>query len=97
MGCDKHQARPNFRAFSISDAMTYDLFGEVPVTEDDLFYWVQAVAPRWLAPERSYRNYVRNWNVADKVRHAKISGTFDQIIDKPRNVWHARLSLSAIV
>jgi hypothetical protein len=28
--------------------MPYDLFGEIPVTEDEIFEWVSAVAPRWL-------------------------------------------------
>lgn len=83
--------------FSIADAMTYDLFGQVPITEDDLFLWVQAVAPRWLTPERAYRNYVKSWNVADKVRYAKIDGTFDTIIERPARVWHARLSLATII
>ena len=74
-----------------------DLFGEVVVTEDDLFNWVQAVAPLYLTPERSYRNYVRSYDVASKVRYAKLAGTFCAIIDKPRRPWHARIALSQIL
>jgi hypothetical protein len=75
----------------------YDLFGEIPVTESDIYAWVSAVAPRWLTPERSYRGYVQNWNVADKVRTAKLRGEFDQIIEQQREPWHARLALASIV
>lgn len=75
----------------------FDLFGEIPVTEDDLRAWVAAVAPRWLEPERSYRNYVRSWNVADKVRAAKLRGEFDTITSRPAPSYHARLALAAIV
>lgn len=77
--------------------MPYDLFGEIPVTEDDMRAWVAAVSPRWLYPERSYRSYVRGWNVADKVRAAKLAGTFDAITSQPATAWHARLALAAIV
>lgn len=76
--------------------MPYDLFGEIPVTEDDIFAWVAAVAPRWLTSERSYRGYVRSWNVAGKVRAAKLAGTFDDVVSRPREAWHARLSLVSI-
>lgn len=79
------------------ERMCYDLFGEIPVTEDDIFNWVAAVAPRWLTPERSFRNYVRSWGIADKVRAAKAAGTFEQIIEKPAHAWHARLALCAII
>jgi hypothetical protein len=76
----------------------YDLFGEIPVTEDDLFCWVAAVSPRWLRPERSYRLYLASWNVAAKVKAAKAAGDFDHIIANPARVtpWHARLPLDVI-
>jgi hypothetical protein len=38
----------------------FDLFGQVPVLESDFVAYVAAVAPRWLAPERSFNNYVKN-------------------------------------
>lgn len=75
----------------------YDLFGEIPVLESDLTAWVAAVAPRWLEPPRQFRNYVRNYDVAGKVRAAKLAGVFETIIEHPRIAYHARLSLAAIV
>lgn len=77
--------------------MTYDLFGEIPVTEDDVFDWVAAVAPRWLEPERSFRGYVRAYNVPDKIRAAKLAGTFDAITANRHSPWHARLALDAVL
>ena len=77
--------------------MCYDLFGEVPVTEDEILAWVAAVAPRWLSSERAYRLYVQSWNVADKIRAAKLAGTFHAMTEKPRRAFHARLSLDAVI
>lgn len=74
-----------------------DLFGEVPVTEDDLVAWVAAVAPRWLATERAFTNYCRSWDVPGKIRAAKQAGTFDERVKKPGSFWHARLALAAIL
>jgi hypothetical protein len=56
-----------------------DLFGEIRVTLDDLRAWVAAMSPVNLE-ERNYENYLRRYNVADKVRAAKRSGEFDTII-----------------
>lgn len=67
------------------------------MTEDDLYQWVRAVSPRWLSPEKSYRNYVRTYNVAAKVRHAKLVGTFDSIVARPAPQYHARLALHSII
>ncbi|MEG1117960.1 MAG: hypothetical protein RSE46_23195, partial [Janthinobacterium sp.] len=53
-----------------------DLFGEVAVIEDDLYDWVASVAPLDLSP-RAFANYVRGYDVAAKVRHAKLHGMFD--------------------
>lgn len=77
--------------------MTYDLFGEIPVTHDEVYMWVAAVAPRWLQPESAYQRYVRSWDVPAKIRAAKAAGTFHQTIEKPGTPWHARLALSAVV
>jgi hypothetical protein len=84
----------SFHAFS---AMCYDLFGEFPVTEDDIISWVAAVAPRWLSPEQSFRHYVHAWNVPDKIRSAKLAGMFHEITARPRTPWHARLALDAVI
>lgn len=77
--------------------MPYDLFGEVPVTEDEIFDWVAAVAPRWLTPQRAFEGYVRSYNVAAKIRAAKLDGTFHQIIENRSHPWHARLALAAVL
>lgn len=73
-----------------------DLFGEVPVLESEIVDWVEAVAPRWLTPEHSFRGYVRGYDVAGKIRAAKLAGVYEQIIDQRPQVWHARLALAAI-
>ncbi|MAF00897.1 MAG: hypothetical protein CME86_00575 [Herbaspirillum sp.] len=77
--------------------MCRDLFGEVPVTEDDVYRWVQAISPRWLTPERSYLNYVRTWGVVDKIKQAKLRGDFESIIDRPQPAYHVRFALNAII
>lgn len=56
-----------------------DLFGEVPITFDDLRAWVASTSPVNLE-ERNYDNYLRRYNVVDKVRAAKTSGDFERII-----------------
>lgn len=61
-----------------------DLFGDVQVTLDDLHAWVAAIAPAWTSSERSLTYYIRHWNVADKVRRAKLAGTFDATIENAR-------------
>lgn len=75
---------------------TIDLFGQVPVTTDDLEAWVSAVSPIHLT-DRLYDNYVRRYNVADKVRAAKLRGEFESLTATPRAPYHARLALSQIV
>lgn len=74
-----------------------DLFGEVIITHDDLYAWVAAVAPRWLYPERSYRNYLRTYDIAGKVRYAKLTGQFQQIVDSRYKPWHPKLAISEFV
>ena len=57
--------------------MPYDLFGEVPVTWDEVYAWCEHVAgiTGW---RRDW--YIRNWNVIAKVQRAKADGSFDKII-----------------
>jgi hypothetical protein len=62
-----------------------DLFGDVQVTTDDLHAWVSAISPAWALSERSLTYYIRHWDVAGKVRHAKLAGTFDAIIENARS------------
>lgn len=64
-------------------APIFDLFGEVPVTLDDLREWVASTSPVNLE-ERFFDNYVRRYNVADKVRAAKRTGDFDRITSEKR-------------
>ena len=73
-----------------------DLFGEVPVTEDDLEAWVAAVSPVHFT-ERLFAHYVRRYNVADKIRTAKLRGEFEALTATARQPYHARLALSQIV
>ena len=61
-----------------------DLFGEVPITVDDLHAWVAAVAPGFSLSASRCRYYIERWNVAEKVRRAKLDGTFDATIENAR-------------
>lgn len=61
-----------------------DLFGDVCVTRDDLHLWVSAVAPGFAVSAARCAYYIDRWNVADKVRRAKLDGTFDAIIENAR-------------
>lgn len=62
-----------------------DLFGDVQVTVDDLHDWVRAIAPAWTSSERSLTYYIRHWDVAGKVRRAKMAGTFETTIENARS------------
>ncbi len=54
-----------------------DLFGEVPVTVEDLYLWCAVIAPR-IAP-RHLDYYIKYWDVAGKIRASKIDGYFDTL------------------
>ncbi|RFP36162.1 hypothetical protein [Duganella sp. BJB476] len=73
-----------------------DLFGEVPVTDDDLYDWVASVSPVH-TNERGYALYVQRYDVAGKVRAAKLARTFDAITARRPPPYHARLALQAIM
>lgn len=77
--------------------MPYDLFGEIPVLESEIVDWVEAMAPRWLSPQRSFEGYVRAYDVPGKIRAAKKAGIYNEIVSRPAPVWHARLALNAII
>lgn len=55
-----------------------DLFGEVPITVADLRAWLVAVVKMDPDSARA-RHYLRAWAVPDKVRAAKLAGTFDAL------------------
>ncbi|WP_250479009.1 MULTISPECIES: hypothetical protein [unclassified Caballeronia] len=61
-----------------------DLFGQVPVTLDEVREWVEAVAPAYCSSERAFQTYVRCWDVPGKIVQAKLSGTFDATIENAR-------------
>lgn len=52
----------------------YDLFGEIPVTLDEVYAWCDRVASH-LSPERRDW-YISNWNVVGKIQQAKREGTY---------------------
>lgn len=73
-----------------------DLFGEVVITLDDLRAWLVAV-PRIDPDGPRALHYVRSYAVPDKVRQAKLSGTFDALTaprDTPAAHWWARFHWS---
>lgn len=52
-----------------------DLFGEIPVTWPEVESWVRAAIG--MPPEHwRFAWYVKNWNVPDKIRAAKLAGTW---------------------
>ena len=61
-----------------------DLFGEVVVTLDDLDAWVAALAPGFASSDRRRAHYIRAYDVASKVRYAKLTGTFESTIENAR-------------
>lgn len=73
-----------------------DLFGEVPVTEEDLYDWVAAVSPVHLS-ERGFDHYVRRYDIAGKIRTAKLRGAFESITARRHQPYHARLALRQII
>jgi hypothetical protein len=61
-----------------------DLFGDVIVTADDITAWVTAVAPAFCSSERALALYIRQWDVPEKGRRAKLGGYFDSTIENAR-------------
>ncbi len=52
----------------------FDLFGVMPVTEPEIQQWINKVAPGVSQLQR--KEYVRQWNVIEKIRQAKGKGEF---------------------
>ncbi|MFM0206953.1 hypothetical protein PQQ96_06040 [Paraburkholderia sediminicola] len=61
-----------------------DLFGQVVVTYEDLELWVSALAPGFAGSDQRMAYYILHWDVAGKVRRAKLAGTFESIIENAR-------------
>ncbi len=60
-----------------------DLFGEIPVHLDEVLAWMLAVPG--ISPDSArFGPYVRDYNVPEKIRQAKASGTFEAAIAAPR-------------
>jgi len=53
-----------------------DLFGQVPVTIDEVENWVKIVAPHMAHNPNRMARYAKGYNVAEKIRQAKINGQF---------------------
>lgn len=56
-----------------------DLFGEVPVTLDDVLAWMLAV-PEIPPTSPRFGPYVRTYRVLEKIQAAKLAGTFEAIV-----------------
>lgn len=58
-----------------------DLFGEVPVSQREVALWLWKV-PHWMnqhADARRRANYVRQYNVVEKIRRAKLENRLEAI------------------
>lgn len=73
-----------------------DLFGGVVVTESDIYDWVASVSPVHLS-DRGFDLYVQRYDVAGKVRAAKLDRRFDAITARRPPPYHARFALYAIM
>jgi hypothetical protein len=64
----------------------YDLFGDVIVTLDDVELWLDTV-PRYLsnAPNARLR-YAKNYDIASKIKVAKMNNTFYQLEADKQNL-----------
>ncbi len=74
-----------------------DLFGEVPVSLDDVLLWMLAV-PQLTPESPRFARYVVDYRVPDKIRAAKIAGTFEATISaatRPAPAVPARLAAAA--
>ena len=77
-----------------------DLFGEVPVSIRDVELWLDRIVNfRGGALRVGY--YVLNWNVVEKIRAAKLAGTWEGLIDdsaayRPFDFVHRRLRLRVV-
>lgn len=56
----------------------YDLFGQVPVYTHDIALWLVCIPKMDPGSPRAHW-YTRGWDVANKIRRAKIEGTFGDL------------------
>lgn len=55
-----------------------DLFGDVIVTADDVDLWLDSV-PKLSPTSPRRENYIRQWDVVNKIKAAKLGGWFDEL------------------
>lgn len=70
----------------------HDLFGQVPVTRQDVRAWLISV-PRIDPDGPRAAHYARTYAVAEKIAQAKLAGTFDAITaprERPAGAWWDR-------
>lgn len=54
---------------------TLPLFDEIQVTQDDIDLWLEVIPRLDKRINQRYRDYYTKWwNVADKIRYAKVEG-----------------------
>lgn len=70
-----------------------DLFGEIPVTLDELLAWMLAV-PGIPPSSPRFAHYVRGYQVVEKIQRAKLAGELDELLElmSPRPPAPARLA-----
>jgi predicted DNA-binding transcriptional regulator AlpA len=61
-----------------------DLFGEVPITRQDVYAWLLAVVNLDPSSDRAF-DYVRTYGVLNKIMRAKLDGTFDDLVAPARH------------
>jgi hypothetical protein len=91
----RHPPIPDYPSFQLYQPPV-DLFGGVVITDDDLYEWVASVSPIHLS-ERGFDLYVQRYDVAGKVRAAKLQRRFDAITARRPPPYHARLDLHRIM
>jgi len=62
-----------------------DLFGEIPVLESELTDWVERVAPHIFYSRWRTEYYIRDWNVAEKIKAVKLKEFGEIPIKKKRS------------
>lgn len=91
----QHRRRTEYFSYQLRQP-PIDLFGEIAVTTTDIYDWVASVSPVHLH-ERGYDLYVQRYDVAGKIRAAKLQGRFEAITERRPPPYHARLALRAIL
>ncbi|WP_229287674.1 DUF1441 family protein, partial [Burkholderia pseudomallei] len=82
---DAAQATPQLLIGGIPVESTIEPDVSAPdVTPTEILAWVGVHAPHYLSSQRSFRQYVRGWNVVDKIRHSKAKGMFAAVLAKWR-------------